>query len=511
MILRGIADGIALHQPDGRMTYANDALARMVGLPSGQAMLAVSTAEILSRFDILDEEGRPLSPEQLPGARVLRGERKAEAFVQWRSRDTGETRWVVAKSTAICDESGRLQHVVDIFHDVTARRRLEEQLRQSQKMEAVGRLAGGVAHDFNNLLTVINGFCELLLANTPVTDPRREPLAAIGRAGERAAALTHQLLAFSRQAIVAPRVLDLNRVVDSTSKMLRRLIGEDILLTTSLAPGLNPVKADPGQTEQVLMNLAVNARDAMPLGGRLTIETANEEVREDDPCYPGLRPGRYVRLAVSDTGQGMTKEVKARVFEPFFTTKAPGKGTGLGLATVYGIVQACGGHIAVDSTVGAGTTFTVLLPAERPAADPPPEERLLIALRGAETVLVVEDDNEVRRLARIALAVQGYTVLEAASGAEAAQVAATHAGPIHLLLTDVVMPGQGGREVAEAIRARCPGVKVLYMSGYTDDAVLRHGVREATDAFLHKPFTALGLARQVRAVLDEPAPSPGDG
>jgi CheY-like chemotaxis protein len=368
-------------------------------------------------------------------------------------------------------------------------------------MEAVGRLAGGVAHDFNNLLTVINGFCEVLLAELPAGDPRRESVAAIRGAGERAAGLTGQLLAFSRKAIVAPKVLDLNDVVDSVGKMLRRLIGEDVILTTSLAPGLDRVKADPGQVEQVLMNLAVNARDAMPAGGRLMIETGNLELREG-ARYPGLAPGRYVRLAVSDTGHGMTEEVKARVFDPFFTTKEPGKGTGLGLATVYGIVETYGGHVAVDSEVGAGTTFTILLPAEEAAADRPAGEVQQVAPRGTETVLLVEDDGAVRRLAQIALEALGYTVLEAASSADAVLAAEVHPGPVHLLLTDVVMPGQGGREVARAVRARHPEVKVLYVSGYTDDAVVRHGVLEATDAFLQKPFTPRRLARKVRAVLD---------
>jgi PAS domain S-box-containing protein len=397
------------------------------------------------------------------------------------------------------------EYLVAVVRDITERQRLEEQIRQSQKMEAIGQLAGGVAHDFNNLLTVINGYSELLLADLPAHDPQREPVAAIRSAGERAAALTGQLLAFSRKAIVAPKILDLNDVVHSVGRLLRRLIGEDVVLTTSLAPGLDRVKADPGQVEQVIMNLAVNARDAMPTGGRLTIETANVRLPDDDDGYPGLKAGRYVRLAVSDTGHGMTDEIKARVFEPFFTTKEPGKGTGLGLATVYGVVKTYGGHVAVSSAIGVGTTLTVLLPAEAGAADRPTSAVLRVAPAGTETVLLVEDDDGVRRLARIALEAQGYTVLEAAGGAQAVTTAESHAGPIHLLLTDVIMPDQGGREVADAVRARRPGIKVLYVSGYTDDAVVRHGVFEATDAFLQKPFTPLGLARKVRAMLDEPS------
>ena len=425
--------------------------------------------------------------------------RAANEYRFWH-RD-GSYRWTRQEVRLMRDAAGKPLEAVGSWSDITERKQLEEQLRQAQKMEAVGRLAGGVAHDFNNLLTVINGFCDVLLADLPASDLRRESVAAIHGAGERAAGLTRQLLAFSRKAIVAPKVLDLNDIVDSVGKMLRRLIGEDVILTTSLAPGLDRVKADPGQVEQVLMNLAVNARDAMPAGGRLTIETGNLESGEG-ARYPGLAPGRYVRLVVSDTGHGMTEEVKARVFDPFFTTKEPGKGTGLGLATVYGIVQTYRGHVAVDSEVGAGTTFTILLPAEEAAADRPAGEVQQVAPRGTETVLLVEDEGAVRRVARIALEALGYTVLEAASAADAVPAAAAHPGPVHLLLTDVVMPGQGGREVAQTVRARYPEVKVLYVSGYTDDAVVRHGVFEATDAFLQKPFTPLRLARKVRAVLD---------
>ncbi len=503
VILRGIADGIALHGPDGQMTYANDALARMIGFPSAREMLAATSEEIVSRFDIMDEEGRPISSEHLPGARVLRGEPDSEALIQWRDRASRETHCAIVKATAIRDESGRLRHVVDIFHDVTARRSLEEQVRQAQKMEAVGRLAGGIAHDFNNLLTVINGYSEMLLDDLPLSEARREAATAIREAGQRATQLTGQLLAFSRKAIVAPRVLDLNDVVSSMGKLLRRLIGEDVLLATSLAPRLDRVKVDPGQIEQVIMNLAVNARDAMPAGGRLTIETANFELRQDDGCYPELPPGRYVRLAVSDTGHGMTDTVKARVFEPFFTTKEQGKGTGLGLATVHGIVKTHSGHITLYTEVGLGTTFAILFPSESEVADHSSDDRLSTAPPGTETVLLVEDDDAVRRFARLALAAQGYTVLEAANGTEAMQAARLHAGPIHLLLTDVVMPDQGGRQVADAVRTCRPGIKVLYMSGYTDDAVVRHGILEASDAFLQKPFTPLMLAQEVRAVLEE--------
>jgi PAS domain S-box-containing protein len=381
-----------------------------------------------------------------------------------------------------------------------ARAALEEQLRQAQKMEAVGRLAGGIAHDFNNLLTVINGYAEVLLGDLPPTDPRRGGAEAVKDAGERAARLTRQLLAFGRRQVLAPVVLSLNDVVASAEPMLRRLIGEDVALAAALDPRLPPVKADPGQVEQVLMNLVLNAREAMPTGGRVAVATRAVEVGPGHPAAGELAADWYAELAVSDTGAGMPAEVRARVFEPFFTTK--GKGTGLGLATVFGVVKQSGGHVLVESAVGAGTTFRVLLPAVAGSAPGPAAEPAAGPARGAETVLLVEDEKGVRRIARLALEGAGYAVLEAADGPAAVAAAAAHPGPVDLLLTDVVMPGMGGRQLAEAVRRARPGVRVLYMSGYTDDAVLRHGVGDGTDAFLQKPFTPRALAEKVRAVLD---------
>jgi signal transduction histidine kinase len=389
-----------------------------------------------------------------------------------------------------------------LARDVTTRRHLEEQLRQSQKMEAVGRLAGGVAHDFNNLLTAILGYCQLLERQLADQESLQSDVQEIRRAGERAASLTQQLLAFSRKQVLRAALVDVNVLVADLEKMLRRMIGEDIELVTVLRDDAALVRADPNQFEQVILNLAVNARDAMPQGGRLTIETACVEL---DDAYarehlPAL-PGRYVMLAVTDTGAGIDAETRTHLFEPFFTTKGVGRGTGLGLATVYGIVKQFGGYIWVYSEPGHGSTFKIYLPEARderePRAAPPPAPR-----GGSETVLLVEDEATVRALARKALRAHGYTVLEARAGAEALDVRAGHAGPVHLLLTDVVMPGMSGRELAERITRAHQGTRVLYMSGYTDDAVLRHGVLERGTAYIQKPFTPDVLARRVREVLD---------
>lgn len=410
-------------------------------------------------------------------------------------------------NTPLLDESGTFYGVLSLAQDVTERKELEDQFRQAQKMDAVGRLAGGVAHDFNNLLTVINGFGELVIGALPKDDPSRNLVEEIAKAGERAAGLTRQLLAFSRQTVLEPKVLDPNTLVRNLEKMLRRLIGEDIDLRTSLASDAGHVKADPGQLEQAIVNLCVNARDAMPQGGKLTIETRNIEL---DKIYaakhPDVRPGHYVLLAVTDTGCGMDAATKARVFEPFFTTKESGKGTGLGLAMVFGFVKQSGGHVAVYSELGQGTTFKLYLPWIRSTVTSAKSGTLAAVLpRGTETILLVEDEDAVRALGRYALQMCGYTLLEADAGRAAVQVAESHTGAIHLLVTDVVMPGgMGGRQVAEAVTARRPGTRVLYTSGYTDDAVVRHGVLEEGTHFLQKPFTPIALARKVREILDIP-------
>jgi len=390
------------------------------------------------------------------------------------------------------------------------RSRLEQQFRQAQKMEAVGRLAGGVAHDFNNLLTLITGYADLIAAGSALEPAQRAALDEIQRAAERGGALTHQLLAFSRGQPFSPRTVPLNTLLVHMEKMLSRLIGEDIELITVAAAEPANVRTDPGQLEQVVMNVVVNARDAMPGGGKVIIETANAQV---DQTYAGpnvdLKPGSYVVLAVSDTGMGMDPETVTHLFEPFFTTKAPGKGTGLGLATAYGIVKQSGGAISVYSEPGRGTTVKIYLPsAEAIAAVEAAEQSPAAALRGSETILVLEDEARVRKLVCEVLAGRGYRVLEAVRGEEAIRMAAEHRGRIHLLLTDVVMPEMSGPQVLEQIRARHPNMKVLFMSGYTDEAMMHHGILDSGAPFLQKPFLPDALARKVREVL---APSASAG
>jgi signal transduction histidine kinase len=400
-------------------------------------------------------------------------------------------------------DHGEAVRAVGISLDVTERRTLEEQYQQAQKMEAVGRLAGGVAHDFNNLLTVILGYCELLLADIRPGDSQHADIAEIQKAGARAGGLTRQLLAFSRKQIIEPTLLDLNGIAGDMHAMLGRLIGEDIKIVLALRPELGPVKADRGQVEQIVMNLAVNARDAMPKGGILTIETANVELDEDYAAtHRAVKPGAYVVLVVSDTGTGMTRQVQARLFEPFFTTKEPGKGTGLGMATVFGIVTQAGGTVGVYSEVGRGTSFKVYFPRvdateivtdlQAPAARPH---------AGTQTVLVVEDEGGLRELAKRLLQRQGYTVFVAADADEALRQFAAHPS-IDVLLTDVVMPGASGPELTRQLVEQRPALRVIYMSGYTEEGIVHHGVLKPGIAFLHKPFTSETLGQKIRDVLE---------
>jgi two-component system, cell cycle sensor histidine kinase and response regulator CckA len=419
-------------------------------------------------------------------------------------RPDGTVRWIRDRAFPVRDRDGQVVRVAGVAEDVTERRQLEAQLRQAQKMEAIGRLAGGVAHDFNNLLTVINGCSELLLHAVGDGAEQRELLDEILKAGKRSASLTRQLLAFSRQQVVSPKILDVNEVVQDIEKMLRRLIGEDVDLTTVLQRPLPTVKADRGQLEQVLLNLAVNARDAMPDGGALTVETREVELTAGfTVSRPGVVPGRYIALAVADSGVGMPEHVKRHLFEPFFTTKDPGKGTGLGLAVVHGFVKQSGGCVEVRSEPGAGTCFTVYLPCTdgRGGSAVDVAEGASGHGTGTETILLIEDDDAVRALTKRVLQRCGYTVLEASRGTDGLRLAAAHPTPIHLLITDVVMPGIPGRTVAEQIGESHPETKVLYVSGHTNDNVRRAGVPHDAVPFLQKPFAPEAISRKVREIL----------
>ncbi len=442
-------------------------------------------------------------------------ENRIDAFqIEFRMRaKNGDWRWILARGKSEKrDDQGRALLLVGTHQDITDRRRAEEerrtveaQLHQAQKMEAIGQLAGGVAHDFNNLLTVIVGYSELTLAALGPAHPVKGYVEEIKAAGERAASLTRQLLAFSRKQMMVPEVLNLNHVVTDTAKMLQRLIGENIVLTAVLSPRAAAVRVDPGQIQQVVINLAVNARDAMPQGGQLFIETSVNDW-DADRCrlHPGSKPGLYALLSVTDTGTGMTPEVKARIFDPFFTTKEAGRGTGLGLATVYGIVQQSGGYIEVSSEVGVGSCFRLYFPAvEAEAAPATARERAEMAPSGDETILLVEDEESVRRIARLALEAYGYTVLAADDGRTAMILAEQFGRVIDLVVTDVVMPEMSGMQLVAKIRARFPTLQVLFVSGYANDPTNHDAVVRASSAYLLKPFSPHQLAAKVRQILDE--------
>ncbi|MCC6728131.1 MAG: PAS domain S-box protein [Chthonomonadales bacterium] len=500
----------AIRGSEARLRHMMDGLpAGMVYIEGDQMTFNRAAAEItgfgVSHIASPDRWFAALLGDEAPAARAWYESQKQVGFPESRMmrlrREDGTERWV--------EFSGCLLEGAEVWllHDMTERRRLEEQLLQAQKMEGIGRLAGGVAHDFNNLLTAILGYAELAQATMAPEDPHRSHMQQIEKATERAAELTRQLLAFARKQIVEARVLSLNDLVLGLEKMLRRLIGEDIEVINRLAPELWPVKVDPGQLEQVLVNLVVNARDAMPDGGTITIETANAIVEEGYARrHPEVSVGAYAMVVVSDTGHGMSREVREHIFEPFFTTKPHGKGTGLGLATCHGIVKQSGGHIWAYSEEGRGTTFKVYLPhAEGALAAAAAGGAQGPAPRGHETILLVEDEPLVRDLAVQALRKQGYTVLSARSGREVAGLALRHPAKIDLLVTDVVMPGLSGPQVAERFREVRPDVRVLYVSGYTEDSIVRHGVLEEGVHFLSKPFTPAALARKVREVLDTPS------
>jgi two-component system cell cycle sensor histidine kinase/response regulator CckA len=497
-VLNALPAEIAALDREGQIIAVNDAWARHA--PEGYGLVCGGVGQnYLGTCAALGARG-PYAAEAIVGVRaVLAGERP-DYSLEYRCEQGGTPRWFALYVTPLGEEAGG---AVVAQLDITERKAVEEQLRQVQRLDAMGRLAGGVAHDFNNILTVINGFSELLLSQLPADDPRRACAEEILKAGERAAGVASQLLAFSRRQLVSPQVLDLNAVVRDTETMLRRLIGEDIVLLTRLDPTCGPVRADPGQLQQVLVNLAVNARDAMPRGGELFLQTQRVQLGAQAAAAAGLPgAGTYIALLVRDTGCGMDEATQARIFEPFFTTKASGRGTGLGLSTVYGIVKQSHGAISVRSQSGRGTTFTIYLPevAERPAEAAPGGPAPPLA-PGSETILLVEDEAQVRALARASLVAAGYTVLEARDGTEALALSARHPGPLHLLLTDVVMPGMSGSELARTLQARHPGLRVLYMSGYPDEALARHGVA-APHALLPKPFTPERLRAQVRRILD---------
>jgi PAS domain S-box-containing protein len=475
---------------DGRFTSANNAVLEVSGY-CREELLAKTIFEIAS----------PNSLERMHSAfaGVLSGQNTRGSELELKCKD-GRTVWIDVRSRRM-EEDGNIIGIQSIGRDISWRRRLEEQLLHSQKMEAVGRLAGGVAHDFNNILGVIIGYSDLVLEDLSVDDSSRRRIGQIRKAGARAAEVTRQLLAFSRKQILAPKVLDLSSIVSETARMLLRLLGEDIDLITKLSQMPIRVKADPAQMEQVIMNLAVNARDAMPSGGKLILETSTAVLDETAHNQIHIVPGRYALLTVTDTGTGMDEATRLRIFEPFFTTKGPGEGTGLGLATVYGFVKQSEGYIWAYSEPGHGTTFKIYLPeVAAPVTAVQPQRPATALPRGMETVLLVEDEESLRGLNEELLTGLGYTVLPAAHGAEALELA-QHEPHIHVLLTDVVMPGMSGRELGEKLKIMRPEVKVLYMSGYTDNVIIHHGILKPGVFFLQKPFTQETLARKMREVL----------
>jgi PAS domain S-box-containing protein len=478
---------------EGRFLDVNPALIAMLGYFSAEEVLALDPKRAV--FVDPEEQARLMN-------QFHRGTRLDNMEVRWKRKDGNAiTVRLSGRAVTIPEQTERVLEI--IAEDVTDRRVLEDQFRQAQKMEAVGRLAGGVAHDFNNLLMVISGYTEVLLEKTARENPLYSKIAAIQQAADRATTLTRQLLAFSRKQFLELKVVDVNAIVKDLERLLRPLIGENIELNAQLANDLSRTRADAGQIEQVIMNLVVNSKDAMPDGGKLTIRTANVSLDDDHRReYSYIQPGPYVMFSITDTGHGMDKDTQSRIFEPFFTTKEKGKGTGLGLSTAYGIIKQSGGYIFARSEVGRGTTFSIYLPQVDDAAEPLGMERAAqSAAGGTETVLLVEDEESVRQLVRETLEAKGYKVLEAEHGEAALEMAAHHDGAIDMLITDVVMPGMSGRELAKQLCASDPEIKVLFLSGYTEDTIVHQGVLEPGTAFLQKPFTLQILSRKVREIL----------
>jgi two-component system cell cycle sensor histidine kinase/response regulator CckA len=497
LVLGSSPVGFALFDADLRFTRVNEALAEITGLPA-QDHLGKTMKEIASpqSADVIGPVMRRVLETGVPV--------KNFQLVAPKASDHSLEQHKLVSLFRVERASGTVG-LGCLVIDTTERMRLEEQLLQAQKMEAIGRLAGGIAHDFNNMLTAMKSYCELLLADMDETDPRRSDVSEIGRAADRATALTRQLLAFSRQQVLHPQPLDMNQMVSEVEGMLRRLIGADTELTTRLSRDLGMVTADSGEIQRVIVNLVVNASDAMPEGGKLTIETSNVELDEEYAMAHADAPsGSYVMLAVSDTGHGMNRETKARLFEPFFTTKDTGKGTGLGLSSVYGIVKQSGGNIWVYSEPDKGTTFKVYLPRIADVSVTPVVKAPATRNGGTETILLVEDEDSVRAVASRILRREGYTVREAANGADALKICEVDGEEVDLIVTDLVMPEIGGAELALRVRRTRPHARILFTSGYTQDAVVRQSFLEQGAAFIEKPFTPDGLARKAREVLDAP-------
>jgi two-component system, cell cycle sensor histidine kinase and response regulator CckA len=479
---------------EGRYVLANEAVADFHGT-TVECIIGKRDAD----FGLKSEEVERF----LRDDREVMSSQRAAFIAEEPATAAGETRWFQTVKVPLLSSDGSTRQVLGVATDITERKHLEEQFRQAHKMEAVGRLAGGVAHDFNNVLTIIRAQTEFLLADLAADDPRRDDVLEIQSASDRAAAFTRQLLAFSRRQLLQPEVLELNAVIAGMDMMVRRLVGEDVVVLTKLHPELPRISADPSQLQQVLLNLAVNARDAMPRGGTLLIETAVVELDEHYPRqHPTAKPGVHVVLAVTDTGCGMDPGTRSRIFEPFFTTKEPGKGTGLGLSTVYGIVKQSGGHIWVYSEIGRGTTFKLYFPPHHGAAKASEPERTPLPERGSgATILLVEDESPVRSTVRRLLERHGYKVLEAANGQDALSLIAARNGEINLVLSDMVMPGMGGMELASRVRLVAPKLPVLLMTGYTEEAITRAGEQPHDEQIIEKPFTLHTMLEKVRRAL----------
>jgi PAS domain S-box-containing protein len=497
-LLDSAMDGILMLDAEQRIVMCNGKVERMFGRTAGElvgrSILRILPDGLVGQVAVEPAPASDARATQTGHLGRLRG-----------VRGNGEEFPIEASISEV--EVRRQKFLTLTLRDMTERARVEEafaesqeRLRQSQKMAVVGHLTGGVVHDFNNLLTIIGGHAELLLTGLPSDAPMRDSLSQIRSASSKAASLTRQLLAFSRKQVVEPKILDLNMLVKDTEKMIRRLVGEDVSLQTVLAVDLNQVKVDPGQMDQVILNLVVNARDAMPKGGKLTLKTFNVALTKR--TCPEADPGSYVALRITDSGCGMTSQVRARIFEPFFTTKSVGKGTGLGLTVVHGIVKQNGGSIVVDSKPGAGTTFTIYLPAAHGILNQARQVQPETSARGCETVLLVEDEETLRSLGAVVLESYGYNVLTAAGGQEALRLAHRHRGKLDLLLTDVVMPGINGCELAAMLRRRQPGLRVLFLSGYTEEDIVTRGIPNDGSAFLSKPFSPASLVTKIRQVLD---------